>query len=232
MEETHIPTHIAVIPDGNRRWAKEHGLESHKGHQKAAEEILPALIDRSAQRGIKYFTFWVLSTENTKKRSAAELQSLYTLMRIFIRSKRGEYKKKNIRLKTIGNLNELPDDLRKGLVQTAKETENNTRITVIFAINYGGRDEMLRAIRQIMRDNIDPEKLDVATVNNYLDTRDIPQPDLIIRTGGEKRLSGFMLWQGEYAEYAFSDKYFPDFTADDIDMYINDFSHRHRRFGK
>lgn len=231
-DKLHIPAHIAVIPDGNRRWAKDHGLESHKGHQKAAEEVLPTLIDRCAELGVKYFTFWVMSTENKKKRSSAELQSLFALMRLFIRSKRNEYKKKNIRFKSIGNLTELPEDIQRGIQQTETETEHNTRITVVFAVNYGGRDELIRAIKNIMKDGVSPDAVNTETIDSHLDTRDLPPPDMIIRTGGEKRLSGFMLWQGEYAEYAFSDKYFPDFTAEDIDSYINDFAGRHRRFGK
>ena len=116
--------------------------------------------------------------------------------------------------------------------ETARDTADNARITVVFAINYGGRDELLRAIRQIVSEKIAPSDITAETVTSHLDTKDIPEPDLIIRTGGEKRLSGFMLWQGEYAEYAFSDKYFPDFNAQDLETYVTDFAHRKRRFGK
>lgn len=232
MEHTGVPKHIAIIPDGNRRWAKEHGLESHKGHQKAAEDVLPDLIEKCADMGVEYFTFWVMSTENIKKRTAAEVASLFQLMRMFLKSKISHFKKNNIRLKAIGDLDGLPHDISAGMRRAVEETADNTRITVVFAINYGGREEIVRAVRNISAEGINAKDITADTISSHLDTHDIPDPELIIRTGGDKRLSGFMLWQGEYAEYAFSDNYFPAWTAEELETCVNDFMHRQRRFGK
>lgn len=232
MNSSDTPKHIAIIPDGNRRWAKERGLESHKGHQKAAEDVLPALIEKCADLGIQYFTFWVMSTENIKKRTPTEVTNLFHLMRMFLKVKIKHFKKNNIRLMAIGDLDGLPSDIGSGIRKAIQDTANNTRLTVVFAINYGGREELVRAVRAIAQEGIDSASITAETITRHLDTRDIPDPELIIRTGGEKRLSGFMLWQGEYAEYTFSDKYFPDWTAEELEKSVTDFMHRQRRFGK
>lgn len=224
-----IPTHVAIIPDGNRRWAKKKGRPAFEGHRYAAEKILPNLIKRSGELGIKYFTFWVLSTENLEKR--IEVDRLFNLMRSFLKNKINELKKRGVKLLIIGNLKKLPQDIQDLISTNIKETQNNKKMTVVFAINYGGRDEIIRAIKNISKIKNQIAKINENNFSQFLDTVGIPDPDLIIRTGGEKRLSGFMLWQSEYSELYFSDLYFPDFTEKELEKAIKDYSFRQRRFG-
>lgn len=221
----YLPKHVAIIPDGNRRWAKEKGKPTAEGHRYAAQTTLPNLTDELARLGIKYFTFWALSTENLTGRNKEELNNLFDLIRFFLKNKLKEFKKKQVKFKTIGDLTSLPEDLQKDIVKITKDTEENEKRTIILGLNYGGRDEIIRAIKK--NKNVTKENF-----SDYLDTVGIPDPDLIIRTGGEKRLSGFMLWQSEYSELYFSDLYFPDFTAKELEKAINSYSERCRRFGK
>lgn len=221
----HLPKHVAIIPDGNRRWAKERGKPALEGHRYAAQTTLPNLTDELERLGIKYFTFWALSTENLTGRSKEELNNLFDLIRFFLRNKLKEFKKKQVRFKTIGDLTSLPEDLQKKILKITKDTEENKKMTIILGLNYGGRDEIIRAIKKA-------KNLTKENFANYLDTAGIPDPDLIIRTGGEKRLSGFMLWQSEYSELYFTDLFFPDFTAKELEKAIKNYSERQRRFGK
>ena len=227
-----LPKHVAIIPDGNRRWAKEKGKPTAEGHRYAAQTTLPNLINELIRLDIEYFTFWALSTENLTGRSKEELSHLFNLIRISLKSKYKEFKEKKIRLKIIGDLTKLPEDLQKEAYKITKETMSNKKITIILGLNYGGRDEIIRAISKIKNSEFRIQNLTKDNFGNYLDTKDIPDPDLIIRTGGEKRLSGFMLWQSEYSELYFSDLYFPDFTAKELEKAINNYSERQRRFGK
>ncbi|MEK7597368.1 MAG: polyprenyl diphosphate synthase [Patescibacteria group bacterium] len=223
--KNYLPKHVAIIPDGNRRWAKEKGKPTTEGHRYAAQTTLPNLINELIKLEIKYFTFWALSTENLIGRTKEELSHLFNLIRISLKSKYKEFKEKKIRLKIIGNLIKLPEDLQKEAYKITKETMNNKKITIVLGLNYGGRDEIIRAIKK-------GKKVTKENFSDYLDTAGIPDPDLIIRTGGEKRLSGFMLWQSEYSELYFSDLYFPDFTPKELEKAINSYSERQRRFGK
>ena len=179
--KNYLPKHVAIIPDGNRRWAKEKGKPTTEGHRYAAQTTLPNLINELIKLEIKYFTFWALSTENLIGRTKEELSHLFNLIRISLKSKYKEFKEKKIRLKIIGNLIKLPEDLQKEAYKITKETMNNKKITIVLGLNYGGRDEIIRAIKR--GKNLTKENL-----GNYLDTAGIPDPDLIIRTGGEKRL--------------------------------------------
>jgi len=224
--------HIAVIPDGNRRWAKAKGLPVIEGHRIASEKILPDLIQKSSDLGISYFTFWALSTENLKERTKVEIDNLFSLMRIFLNRRLVEFKKKGVKLKVIGNIKELPNDLQKSIEKAINETKNNKKITLILAINYGGKDEIIRAIKKIRNSKFEIQNLKKDDFKQFLDTAGIPDPDLIIRTGGEKRLSGFMLWQSEYSELYFFDKYFPDFSTQELEKAIQNYLLRQRRFGK
>ncbi|MDO9027409.1 MAG: polyprenyl diphosphate synthase [Candidatus Roizmanbacteria bacterium] len=234
--KNHLPKHVAIIPDGNRRWAKEKGLPTIEGHRYAAQTTLPNLINKLAKLDIKYFTFWALSTENLTGRSKEELDYLFGLIRFFLKNKLKEFKEKEIKLKVIGDLTKLPEDLQKEILKTIKDTKENKKMTVILGLNYGGRDEIIRAIKKVQnssrfnRDKI--QNLTKENFSNCLDTAGIPDPDLIIRTGGEKRLSGFMPWQNEYSELYFSDLYFPDFTAKELEKSIKNYLQRQRRFGK
>lgn len=225
MDSNTLPKHVAIIPDGNRRWAKKNGKPTAEGHRYAAQTTLPNLINELIRLEIKYFTFWALSTENLIGRSKEELSHLFNLIRISLKSKYKEFREKEIRLKIIGDLIKLPEDLQKEAYKITKETMNNKKITIVLGLNYGGRDEIIRAIKK-------GKNLTKENFRDYLDTAGIPDPDLIIRTGGEKRLSGFMLWQSEYSELYFSDLYFPDFTAKELEKAINSYSERKRRFGK
>jgi len=227
-----IPTHIAIIPDGNRRWARKKGLPTLQGHKYAAEKTLPDLLEKASNIGIKYFTFWALSTENLKKRTKNEVQALLSLMKYFLKNKVNEFKKKDIKLMTIGDLKKLPQDIQSLISKSIKETEKNKKMTVIFGINYGGRDEVIRAINKVKSQKSKVKRLTEEQLNKYLDTAGIPDPDMIIRTGGEKRLSGFLPWQSVYSELYFSELFFPDFKARELEKAVEDYSFRQRRFGK
>ena len=224
-----IPIHIAIIPDGNRRWAKKKGFPSFEGHRVGAEKTLPSLIEKADELGIKFLTFWALSPQNLQ-REKKEVDNLFRLLRLFLQKRIGEFHKKNIRLRVIGDMFHLPTDLQTEIKKAEKLTEKNSKITVLFAINYGGKNEIIRAIGKIPQSAI--SNIQEAGIGKFLDTSGIPDPDLIIRTGGEKRLSGFMLWQSEYSELYFSDILFPDFTPLELEKAILDYSCRERRFGK
>ncbi len=223
-----IPKHVAIIPDGNRRWAKKRNLPVFMGHKEGSDKVLPRLIRSAKALGIEYFTFWTTSTENLTKRPPQEVKYLFLLMREFLKSKVNELHKEGARIKAIGNLEALPEDIRKGVAEAIKKTENNKAITTVFAINYGGRDELIRAFKKIS----DKPEITADLISSVVDTAGMPDPDLIIRTGGEKRLSGFMLWQSEYSEMIFLDELFPDFSDELFRSCIDEFAARKRRFGK
>lgn len=226
-----IPVHVAIIPDGNRRWARQRNLPDIEGHRVSAEKVLPKIIEFLGNAGVKYFTFWALSTENATKRSKEEYSNLLKLMKFFLNRKVDALHKNNICIKIIGNTAAFSPDMQDSISRAIDKTKNNDGMTVIFAVNYGGRDEIVRAIHKAASaDAIDGIMAD--SFGQFLDTSGIPDPDLIIRTGGEKRVSGFMLWQSEYAEYAFLDKLFPDFNEEDFHESIVNFEQRERRFGK
>jgi undecaprenyl diphosphate synthase len=227
--KNYLPKHVAIIPDGNRRWAKEKGRPTIEGHRYAAQTTFPNLINELAKLDIKYFTFWALSTENLAGRSKEEREHLFYLIRFFLKNKFKEFKEKGIKLKIIGDSTKLPKDLQKKILKAIKDTKENKKMTVVLGLNYGGRDEIIRSILKIKDQK---SKITKESFSKYLDTSGIPDPDLIIRTGGEKRLSGFMLWQSEYSELYFSDLYFPDFTAKELEKTIKNYSQRQRRFGK
>lgn len=223
------PQHVAIICDGNRRWAKEHKLEAVLGHRKAVDDIFEPLIDHAIAKDIPYLTFWVFSTENWH-RDQKEVMGLMSLFRELLSRQIKLLHEKGIRLKFIGDLIKFDQDIQEKVQKGIDLTKNNKKITVLFALNYGGRDELIRAINKALQSgkkNITPEEFD-----NYLDTAGIPNPDYIIRTGGEQRLSGFLLWQSEYAELAFPEFYFPEFTPQKFDLLLNEYQHRKRRFGK
>ena len=221
-------SHIAIIPDGNRRWARERKLPEVEGHRISVEKIAPNIIDYLQKIGIKYVTFWGLSTENFKNRNKNELDQLFILMKLMFNKKVNQLAKKNVRIKIIGDIDKLPDDLKKILVKTIKMTENMTGITVIFAINYGGRDEIIRALKQITNYKLPITNINEEIFGQYLDTVGIPDPDIVIRTGKEIRLSG----QSAYSELFFPPVYFPDFTVAILQDIIEEYNNRKRRYGK
>lgn len=222
------PQHVAIICDGNRRWAKAHKLEAVLGHRKAVDDIFEPLIDRAVARGIKYLTFWVFSTENWK-RDKQEVGALMSLFRELLGRQIKLLHEKGIRLKFIGDLEKFDKDIQENVQKGIELTKDNKKITVIFALNYGGRDELLRAVNNALAEG--EKNLDAEGFSSYLDTDGIPDPDFIIRTGGEQRLSGFLLWQSEYAELAFPEFYFPEFTPEKLDELLEEYQQRKRRFG-
>lgn len=224
-----LPKHIAIICDGNRRWAKEHGWEVFLGHRYAAEHTFEPLIDRAAEVGIEYLTFWVFSTENWKRKEK-EVSYLLEMLREFFDKQVERLHEKEMRFQLIGDISKFPDDIQERLVRGEELTADNTGLTVVFALNYGGRDELVRACNKAISD-MPGHEFSVAELSSYLDTKDMPDPDFIIRTGGEQRLSGFLLWQSEYAELAFPEFYFPEFTPEKLDELLAEFAERQRRFG-
>ena len=227
-----ILIHVAIIPDGNRRWAKKRGLLSFEGHRNAAQKVVPNLIKKAGELGIKYFTIWAMSTENFNKRSKLELNGLFTLMKILYKLRFKEIKKNGIKVKIIGDISKFPKDIQKLIEKVLTETAENKKATLIFALNYGGRDEIVRAINKISNIQYPISNLNTENFSQFLDTDGIPDPDLIIRTGGEKRLSGFLPWQSVYSELYFSNLYFPDFDKHELEKAIQDYSLRKRRFGR
>jgi len=225
-------THIAIIPDGNRRWAKNQGKASFEGHKYAADHTIPALYDMVIKLGISYCTLWALSPENFAKRSAFEIKNLLQLIHLFVYKHIDEMNKKGIKINVIGDISTFPENIKKDLTHAIEQTKGNTNLTFTFALNYGGRDEIIRAIKKLRMTNDELRTINKESFSKVLDTAGMPNPELIVRTGGEKRTSGFMLWQSEYTEYAFLDKLFPDFTPQDLETCVEDFYNRQRRFGK
>lgn len=233
-----VPQHIAIIMDGNRRWAKKHHLTILKGHEYASDKVLEKIIKHASKLGVKYLTFWAFSTENWQ-RNKAEVEGLMQIFRRALKEKVRLFIENNVRLLVIGDITKLPFDIQAGIEEAIEKTKTKTAITVVFAMNYGGRDEINRAINKLLENSkFNPPlggqnlKLSENELSNYVDTANIPDPDLIIRTGGEKRLSGFLLWQSEYSELYFVDTLWPDFTESDLDLAISDYNLRRRRFGK
>jgi len=225
MDDSKIPNHVAIIADGNRRWAKDRGLPTMEGHRRGFENIR-ALSKKAKQLGIRIVTFWVFSTENWK-RAQEEVGYLMDLAARVIDVQIKEAIQEETRILHIGRKDRLPENLRKKIENAENETKHFTKYFFVIALDYGGHDEILRAIKK-MKD-LDKEKID-----DYLDTHLLPHPnpDLIIRTGGETRLSGFMTWQSAYSEYYFSQLYFPDFGPETLEKAIQEYGERKRRFGK
>ncbi|MBI4137073.1 di-trans,poly-cis-decaprenylcistransferase [Candidatus Roizmanbacteria bacterium] len=225
-----FPKHVAFIMDGNRRWAREKGLSPFKGHQLGEDRIEP-LIDYAIASGIPYLTFWAFSTENWN-RQKAEVEFLLTMFRNDLAKKVDNFHAKHVKLNIIGNLSMFPKDIQEKTREWMERTKNNKKITVNVALSYGGRDEIIRALNKIRNTKYEIRKLTTKNFGDFLDTAGQPDVDLLIRTGGEKRLSGFLLWQLEYAELYFTDTYWPDFTPKKFEKALLDYQNRQRRFGK
>lgn len=224
---THIPQHIAIIMDGNRRWARKLGLPVLSGHQKVADEVLEPLVEHAAKCGVRFITFWAFSTENWQ-REKSEVEGIMRIFRHVIGKRWQRLHEKGVRVRVIGDMSKFAPDIQDSLRKVIEQTKDNKKITAIFALNYGGRDEIVRAIHKLDRTKTIKES-DLAAV---LDTAGIPDPELIIRTGGEQRLSGFLLWQSEYSELYFPSFYMPEFTPEKLDEAIEEYASRQRRFGK
>ena len=228
-----IPQHVAIILDGNGRWAKEHGLPRSGGHKAGAANV-EDISDACVALGIHYLTVYAFSTENWK-RSEDEVSYLMGLMGWYLNNYVEKALKNGIRMRVIGDRTRLSDDLIRLIEKDEQETARQTNLNLTFAINYGGRDELVRAMKKmgedVQRGELKIENIDEKLVGKYLDTRDLPDPDLMIRTSGEERISNFLLWQLAYSEFYFTDRYWPDFKKEDLEKAVLDYAARERRFG-
>ncbi len=227
-----IPNHIAIVPDGNRRWAKKNNLPSFYGHQKGFENSIK-LTKKARELGIKVLTFWAFSTENWQ-RSKEEVNFLMSLFYQMIDKNLEAAFKDKVRIIHLGRKDRIPKSLAEKIIQAENETANFKKYFFVVALDYGGRDELLRAMQRFKNSNFKHQDLSEKNFNQFLDTKELPypNPDLIIRTSGEIRTSGFMLWQGAYSEWIFSPKYFPEFTPQDLQACIDEYTKRQRRFGR
>ncbi len=222
--------HLGIIMDGNRRWAKDDGLLIGMGHLAGAEKV-KEVIRWSANRGIKYLTLYTFSTENWQ-RPKEEVSSLLGLIGDFLKENCQEFQKEGGKLRFLGDRDGLPVDLVKAMEEAELATKDNDRIIVNSLFNYGGRAEILRAVRRIIKEGVKPENINTAEFGRYLYTAGLPDPDLIIRTSGEMRLSNFLTWQSAYSELYFCEKHWPDFSEQDLDKALSEYSLRQRRIGK
>lgn len=234
MKKTsNLPSHIAIIMDGNRRWARNNKLKIFKGHEKVATEGFEKITDHCIKRGIPYLTLWAFSTENWN-RSQTEVDAILNLMRTLFIKGFEPMIKKNVRFMTIGDISRFPEDIQKGLDKLKESSKDNEKITVTLAINYGGRNELARAVKKIAeQENFKTKTVDQIEkiISQNLDTNFLPDPDIIIRTGGEQRLSGFLPWQGVYTELYFTDTLMPDFDEAQLNKALEEYQQRDRRFG-
>lgn len=224
--------HIALIMDGNRRWAKQHGLSQLKGHSRGYKRI-KGIVDRAIEYEISCLTFWAFSTENWK-REKEEVDYLLNLFRRLFTKEVDKFHKKNVKVNVIGNLSMFPKDIQQMTQDWVEKTKKNKTITVNIALSYGGRDEITRAVNKILKLPVASCRLPVTEqfIAQYLDTVGQPDPELIIRTGGQWRLSGFLTWQAVYSELYFTDVLWPDFTPKEFDRAIEWHKEQKRNFGK
>ena len=231
--ELQMPAHIAIIMDGNRRWAKNNNLDVRLGHKKGAE-TLENIVKYCNKIGIKYLTVYAFSTENWK-RSKEEVGALMKLLQTYLENFLNRSEVSNVKIQIIGDKSNLALPIKKGIEAVENKTKNNTGTVLNIAFNYGGRDEIVKAVKNIALNiknnsiNIDDINEELITQNLY--TKNIPDPDLMIRTSGELRTSNFLPWQLVYSEFYFTEKYWPDFTSDDLDEAIKVFNKRNRKFG-
>lgn len=228
-----IPEHVAIILDGNGRWAKKRGLPRSLGHKEGCVTVEKTVED-AARLGIKYLTVYGFSTENWK-RSKEEVGALMQLFRYYMVRLLKIAKANNVRVKMIGDKERFDQDIIEGIEKLVEQTKDNTGLTFVIAVNYGGRDEILRAAKKILKDGQEgrllPEDMTEQIFTSYLDTADIPDPDILIRTSGELRLSNYLLWQLAYTEFYVTDCYWPDFNQDELIRAIEAYNSRERRFG-
>ena len=230
IDKTRVPQHVAIIMDGNGRWAMKQQHERLFGHQNALTAVHQT-VEGGVRLGVKYMTLYTFSTENWN-RPQAEVDGLMELLIKAIIDETKTLMDNNVRLTMIGDLQRLPERSRNMLVQCMNETASNSAMTLILALSYSSRWEIAQALRQICAEHVDPSCIDEETLRRYLCTRDFPDPDLLIRTGGELRVSNFLLWQMAYTEFYFTDILWPDFRQDDLCDAVLEYQRRQRRFGK
>jgi len=228
-----IPRHIAIIMDGNGRWAKERGLPRTEGHRTGAETVR-RVTEACGELGVEYLTLYAFSSENWK-RPKREVDALMKLLEAFLRAKTPEMIEQNIRLQAIGRLHDLPQSCQQQLHRSIEQTSQNTGLTLILALSYGGREEIVDGVKSLLesieRGHLDKGMIDTEVFSKHLYTRYYPDPDLLIRTSGEMRLSNFLLWQLSYTEFYITETLWPDFGKTDLVKAIASYAKRHRRFG-
>ncbi|MDR2475759.1 MAG: isoprenyl transferase [Bacteroidales bacterium] len=234
IDKNRIPKHVAIIMDGNGRWAKMRGLDRSEGHRKGTDAVR-ATTEAATELKIAYLTLYTFSTENWN-RPKEEIDALMNLLVWGIEKETPDLMKNNIRLLTIGAIESLPDYTQQRLLKCIEQTAQNTGLSLVLALSYSARSELVAATRQIAaevsRGNLASEDIDEQTIAAHLSTKNMPDPDLLIRTGGEFRISNFLLWQLSYSELYFTNTFWPDFGKDDFVKAILDFQNRERRFGK
>lgn len=225
-----IPQHVAFIMDGNRRWAEKQGLPTVKGHEQGVETVrnLMGWLD---EKGIKYCTLYTFSSENWKR----DVKEVGYLMKLLVKAFTNhlkEFQERNIKLIVSGRIDEFSDEVQTAIKKAVRLTKNNTKAVLNLALNYGGRAELMDAVKQIIANNIPPEKIDEKMLEQHMyQSGKLPDPELIIRTGGERRLSNFLPWQSVYSELYFTDVFWPDFSEKDLEAALKDFADRKRNFG-
>lgn len=230
MSDQTLPAHVGLILDGNRRWAQQHDLPTLEGHRQGAEAFKNVAL-AAFDRGVKYVSAFAFSTENWQRTE----EEVGYLMRLFVKAVEkhlNTFHKANIRIVILGRINELPDDVRKALEKTQEKTKDNTRGTLAICVNYGGREELVDAVKKIVACGTPAADIDRDVIQAALYHPEVPGIDLLIRTSGERRTSGYMLYRSEYAELYFTDTMWPDFTEEELDKALQDYSQRKRRFGK
>jgi undecaprenyl diphosphate synthase len=233
LNHVYIPQHVAIIMDGNRRWEKEHHMPSLSGHWKGAE-VLTRIVRAASELGVRTLTAFAFSTENWM-RSEEEIESLMHLFELYLVQQGPSMKEEGVRLRTIGDLSKLPQQVQKAIQKTQEDTFFGDKIDLILAINYGGRDEIMRAIHKMIvaleEKKIERKNINEDLLSNYLDTAGYLDPELLIRTSGEQRLSNFLLWQTTYTEIFIEDVFWPDFSERHLYKAILNYQNRKRRFG-
>jgi undecaprenyl diphosphate synthase len=225
-----LPGHVAIIMDGNRRWARQRGLTELEGHA-AGVEAIRGLLRHVVKRGVPVLSLYAFSRENWA-RSDDEVHGLFGLLEDAIRSETAELRAQGVRVRLLGRMDELPEETRRSIGEALDETSAGSRLLLNVAFNYAGRTELVDAVRRIVASGVKPEDVDEAAISAALYTAGLPDPDLVIRTGGEQRLSNFLIWQSAYAEFYSSDVLWPDFGPDAFDAALLEFARRTRRFGR
>lgn len=228
-----VPQHIAIILDGNGRWAKAKGMPRNYGHAQGSKNV-ERICEEAWRMGIKYLTVYAFSTENWS-RPESEVAALMKLLRNYMKTCLKTAEKNDMKIRVIGDIDPLDDDIKRRIRELEGATVDNGGLNFTIALNYGSRDEIVRASRKMAEDcaegRLDPESIDETVFESYLDTHGIPDPDLMIRTSGEQRLSNYLLWQLAYSEFYFTDVPWPDFTKEELEKAVEEYNHRHRRFG-
>ena len=228
-----IPQHVAIILDGNGRWAKAKGMPRNYGHAQGSKNV-EKICEEAWRMGIKYLTVYAFSTENWN-RPKDEVDALMKLLRNYMKTCLKTAAKNDMKVRVIGDITKLDEDIQKRILELEEATKDNGGLNFQIAINYGSRDEITRAVRALAEDvkegRLAPKEVDEACIERYLDTHDIPDPDLLIRTSGEQRLSNYLLWQLAYTEFYFTDIPWPDFSKQELEKAIEQYNHRDRRYG-